>query len=280
MLEVRAAQSDEEAAAAVGVLARAAFGAAVGRLVAYPRDSPHGELLVALGPAEQPVGAVCTASFGTTGWIGALGVAAPARGRGTGAALTEAAIAWLRARGAETILLYATPMGRPVYDRLGFVAEGGATAWRGSGRAATQAPRVALRALTETDRDDCVALDRATTGEDRRVMLDAVRPLYGVAACADGADGLRGFAAVSPWGVGTSIAADDPEAGVALMAAATQAAGHGSAVLVVPDENEAALRAMRDWGFARANHGQRMRLGPPVPWRPERQFGLFNLFWG
>jgi hypothetical protein len=37
---------------------------------------------------------------------------------------------------------------------------------------------------------------------------------------------------------------------------------------------------VRRWGFQRANSGERMRLGPAVAWHPERQFGLFNLFWG
>jgi hypothetical protein len=30
----------------------------------------------------------------------------------------------------------------------------------------------------------------------------------------------------------------------------------------------------------RLNDALRMRLGPPVAWHPDRQFGLFNLFWG
>jgi hypothetical protein len=168
-------------------------------------------------------------------------------------------------------------MGRPVYERLGFSAEGPATAWRGTAGAPPRTPGLALRALTERDRAACVVIDRATTGEDRAPVLDAVRPLHGVAVV-DRAGELHGFAAVSPWGVGTSIAALVPEAGVALMAAAAR--GPGPAVLVVPDRNRAAGEALRRWRFLPANEGLRMRLGPPVPWAPERQFGLFNLFWG
>ena len=51
-------------------------------------------------------------------------------------------------------------------------------------------------------------------------------------------------------------------------------------VLIVPDANAAASEALRRWGFQVANRAERMRLGPPVAWHPERQFGLFNLFWG
>jgi len=62
------------------------------------------------------------------------------------------------------------------------------------------------------------------------------------------------------------------------MAAATRGPAPGT--LVVPEGNEAAVAALRGWRFVRLNDALRMRLGPAVPWAPERQFGLFNLFWG
>src|SRR4051794_40394866 len=122
----------EEAGAIADLLSRAAFGPTVSRLVAFPRTSPHGDVLVAENGDGAAVGAVCCVSFGATGWIGALGVAPEARRHGLGRALTEAAIERLRERGASTVLLFATDMGRPLYERLGFVIEGAATAWRGT----------------------------------------------------------------------------------------------------------------------------------------------------
>src|ERR671931_2017891 len=99
---------DDEAGAIADLLSRAAFGPTVSRLVAFPRTSPHGDVLVVDASEGAAAGAVCCVSFGATGWIGALGVAPEARRRGIGRALTEAAIASLRDRGAETVLLLAT----------------------------------------------------------------------------------------------------------------------------------------------------------------------------
>ena len=266
--------ADRELASVCELLRRAGFGTQVGRLLEYPRRSPGGTILVADG-AGAPTGVVCCASFGATGWIGALGVLPEARRHGLGTALTEAAVAWLRERGATTVLLHATEAGRPVYERLGFVGEGRATAWRGIGGSA---PGAALRALSERDRPALRDLDRAVTGEDRSAVLDAIHPLAGAAQPADADGRLRGWGIVSPWGAGTAIVACDADAGVALMAAATRGPSPGT--LVVPDENNAAVEALRGWRFVRLNDALRMRLGPPLAWVPERQFGLFNLFWG
>ena len=107
-------------------------------------------------------------------------------------------------------------------------------------------------------------------------MLDALAPLSGALAERD--ERPAGWALVSPWGTGVAICADDPEAGVALLAAA--AGGPGASIVVVPTANEAATDALRRWSLQGSDAGERMRLGPPVDWHPERQFGLFNLFWG
>jgi GNAT superfamily N-acetyltransferase len=55
-----------------------------------------------------------------TGWVHGIVVRPECRRTGLGTRLTEAAIAWLRARSVGTVLLLATDAGRPVYERLGF----------------------------------------------------------------------------------------------------------------------------------------------------------------
>jgi N-acetylglutamate synthase-like GNAT family acetyltransferase len=79
---------DDEAGAIAELLSRAAFGPTVSRLVAFPRTSPHGDVLVAEHGSGDAACAVCCVSFGATGWIGALGVAPEARRHGLGRALT------------------------------------------------------------------------------------------------------------------------------------------------------------------------------------------------
>jgi predicted N-acetyltransferase YhbS len=263
----------QEAPALGDLLSRAGFGPTVGGLVAFPADSAQGDVLVAERNGRA-VGGVCCASFGPSGWIGALGVVPEARRRGVGRALAEAACDRLCERGAQTVLLFATDMGRPLYDAMGFEAEGDATAWRGT--AGKPRTPLRLRSLRESDRETLIEIDHWATGERRGPVLDALRPLQGLMAERD--DEPAGFALTSPWGAGVAICSREPEAGVVLLASV--AAGPSPTTIVVPTDNPAASEALRHWGFTAAAAGARMRLGPPVPWRPELQFGLFNLFWG
>src|SRR3954464_13423276 len=81
--EVRPAREDE-LRPAVRALSEAGFGPHVGRLISWPWEQEAGALLVASGRLRRIVGGACCASFGETGWIGALGVIPRARGRGIG----------------------------------------------------------------------------------------------------------------------------------------------------------------------------------------------------
>jgi GNAT superfamily N-acetyltransferase len=270
--EIRSVAPDQ-ASQIADLLRRAGFGSTVGRLLDFPLANEHG-VVFAAGDVRRPSGTASCASFGTTGWIGALGVEPAARRQGLGTALTQACVDWLRERGAQTVLLYATEAGRPIYERLGFVAAGTATAWRGQAPAPSDGQ---LRPLREADRDALMRLDRELTGESREPVLDAVRPLRGLCR-ADGDAELAGYAVASVWGAGVAIVARDEQAGMALLSAACSASG--PATVIVPDTNEPARAAMSRWTFTRYNTATRMHLGPAPVEDQRHTFGLFNLFWG
>jgi GNAT superfamily N-acetyltransferase len=253
-------------------LDEAGFGPHVARLLNYPRDTPHGEVLVA-SAGRRLVGGACTASFGATGWIGALGVLPRARRRGIGEQLTRTCIAWLESRGARTTLLYATDMGRPVYERVGFVSEARARAWRG---VPPGPPPESVRRLRPSDREAILALDARATKEDRRPVLDMLPALLGFGVEREGE--LAGFALQTPWGAGPAVVADDVATGESLLRALVLEPQ--PVTITVPDDNPAGARLLQSWGFQPVNSALRMRYGPPVGHDPSRMFGLFNLFWG
>jgi hypothetical protein len=260
-------------------------------VVGFARGRLGGEVFVADLDGEL-VGVAAGAHFGASGWVGGVAVTPERRRAGLGGALTEAVVAHLRDRQAGTIQLLATELGRPVYERIGFVAEaeyvtlggppvpGRAGGVRGTPRGSPGesggVPVVGVRAGRTGDWVAMLALDRLATGEDRRRLLGALWPAGGLVA---GEGALRGFHLASPWRGGGATLAADPEAGLALLEAVRRTAGEEISVSL-PAGNRAGLLALEAAGLQERSRTTRMRLGPPLPWRPETVFGAHNLFWG
>jgi predicted N-acetyltransferase YhbS len=257
--------------------ARAGFTARLAGVVGFARARLGGEVFVADVDGEL-VGAAAAAHFGASGWVGGVAVTPQRRRAGLGGALTEAVVAHLTERRAGTVQLLATELGRPVYERIGFVAEAEYGTFAGPpapGRAGG-APVAGVRAGLPSDRATVLALDRLATGEDRGRLLGALWPAGGLVA---GEGAPRGFHLASPWRGGGASVATDPEAGLALLEAVRRAeAGELSASL--PVANRAGVLALLAAGFQERSRTTRMRLGAPLPWRPEAVFAAHNLFWG
>jgi GNAT superfamily N-acetyltransferase len=250
-----------------------AFGTTVEGLAFYRwvRASPQGVVLLARdrGVAVATAAAI---SFGATGWIGGVSVRGSARRAGLGTAATEACVDWLEERGARTTLLLATDAGARVYRRLGFSGEGDYLTFEGPARRALGPPRGLHRGR---DVRDALAIDAAATGEDRSVLLRAADRWH----LAVGRDGRpAGYHVGGTWPGGASVALD-PAVGPRLVDAARTR--NAAAVRIsVPAANAAALAALAERSFGVVGRTERMRLGPPLAWRPDAIWGVFNLFCG
>lgn len=254
--------ADADLPAALAVAGRA-FGTPAERML-FPRAvhaSPAGRLVAGREDGEiVATGGVL--SFGATGWIGFVTVAAGARRRGLGTAVTAELSDWLVAGGARTVLLLATAAGAGVYRRLGFEDDGWYESWVGT----LPGPAAAAPVLGPGDRAAIAALDEAATGETRGPILDRADAGWVLTG--------RGYRLAPPW-PRTPIIAADAAAGAELLDAA------GGAVQVdVPEENEAARAALAARGLRSAAWHLRMRRGPVVARRPERVWGSVSLFCG
>jgi GNAT superfamily N-acetyltransferase len=116
-----------------------------------------------------PVGTVATCLFGPVGWIAMMLVDAAARGRGVGRALMEHALAYLEQRQVRCIRLDATPLGRPLYEKLGFVSE--YLLHRYEGLLPPRAPVPEVTTATPEQREQAVQLDHLVSGADRGKLL-------------------------------------------------------------------------------------------------------------
>jgi GNAT superfamily N-acetyltransferase len=251
------------------------FGARLAGVVGFARARLDGEVVVAEAGGEL-VGVAAGAVFTGTGWVGGVAVVPGHRRAGLGGALTEAIVEFLEGRGVTTVLLHATALGRPVYERLGFVPEAAYLTLTGPTRPPSPGDP-SLRAGRQSDLETVLALDLAATGEDRRRLLTALWPTGGLVAAGDGR--LLGYHLASPWRPGGAVIATDPEAGLVLLDAVRVAPGDEVGISV-PAANTPAVQSLESAGFSERYRTVRMHRGPRVPWNPAALFGAHNLFWG
>ncbi|HLY59492.1 MAG TPA: GNAT family N-acetyltransferase [Terriglobia bacterium] len=101
-------------------------------------------------------------------WIGMVLVDPKNRGQGIGTQLLERAIEHLDARHISTIKLDATPQGKPIYERLGFVAEFEIERWTLARQALTMPTE---HQLGKPELQGILELDRIVFGADRKHLL-------------------------------------------------------------------------------------------------------------
>lgn len=125
----------------------------------------------------DPVGTAVGCVFGSVAWIAMVLVDEAVRGRGIGKALVERTVMSVEQRGATSVRLDATPLGRPVYEKLGFVPQYELTRYAGILDLRTCRPQAspttqpALRVAAPDDYEAIFALDYSATRTDRRKFL-------------------------------------------------------------------------------------------------------------
>lgn len=170
--------------------------------------------------AEMDGALVGTAVAWTFGAVGLIGVSPAAQRRGLGRKLTLAALAPLEGR---VTVLHATVAVMPLYEALGFVADGTVRQLQGAAFGAELvplAPGRRLRPIGRSDTAPLAALDREATGLDRAVLMTALLEASGGVVLDHEGEAI-GFALVRRFGSGHLIGpvvAPDREAARSLIA--------------------------------------------------------------
>jgi GNAT superfamily N-acetyltransferase len=165
-------------------------------------------------------GTVTTVVYGTQlAWIGMMLVDPDYRRQGLGTRLMQAALEQLARLGIAAVKLDATPSGKPLYETLGFRAEGLVERWEGTGQKRRE---IKWPAWEERFRPSLYGFDRLAFGADRGNLLASLiadSPLAPLVAL-DGQGKLEGFALARPgrqaFYIGP-VAARSPETALALL---------------------------------------------------------------
>lgn len=230
-----------------------------------------------------PCGTTCTATFGPVAWVAMVLVDVDMRRRGIGQALLEHALAHLDRRGAASIRLDATPLGRPLYEKLGFVAQFELARWEGllppSPPVAGAAPVAGVTPVAAQELAQVFALDRQVSATDRRSLLERLYAEQAASFRAVKQGGqLRGFAAARAGANATQLGPcmADSQAGPLLLADAFHRCAGRRVYLDVPLANAAAMKIAESQGLTVQRNFVRMCRGKLVEENVSRLWGSFG----
>jgi GNAT superfamily N-acetyltransferase len=214
---------------------------------------------------DEPVGTTTTCIFGNVAWIAMVLVDERMRGRGIGKALMKHALAFLDAADVRSVRLDATPLGRPLYEKLGFRAQFELVRCTGvlpnRGRAAK------VRRAKSEDWSDLFRLDRKATKTGRAKLLKRLFAEWPndvwVAEPTGSATGYytmrRGSQALQ---LGPVIG--DYKVGGLLLSHACQAYKGERVYLDIPRNNKSPQAVALAWGLTEQRQLLRMCRGPDV----------------
>jgi hypothetical protein len=200
---------------------------------------------------------------------------------GIGTRLMELVIQSLEGAGIACIKLDATPAGRPVYEKLGFVEECLLTRWQRPANTPISWPEVGTtRTVVAEDWDSIERLDRRATGVDRsRFVRSVAEASRAVMAClrdgrVEGWGMIRAGAVADYLG---PVVCENSDVAMSLCSALIRLAGERSIAWDLFDESAVARAMAERFGFAPLRPLTRMRRGPAtVKSEPSLQFGLVD----
>lgn len=222
--------------------------------------------------AEQDgrlVGTTVCCTFGPVAWLAMVLVEESLRGQGIGGRLVEAGLDFANRAGATTVRLDATPLGRPVYERAGFVPQFELTRWSGRPLADGLSGPGGLwiaRSSSTAVHDELLALDRRSSCTDRAKLL---RNLFAAAPprVAWSPDArIAGFLAERPGRVAMQLGpcCGSESAALALLQDALSDPGGASVIVDVPSDSAEVPALLQRAGLSVQRELLRMCRGEPV----------------
>jgi len=212
-----------------------------------------------------PVGTLTTCLFGSVAWIAMVLVDSKFRGRGIGTSLMHHALEFLKRQGVVTIRLDATPLGQPLYEKLGFVGDHALHRYEGVLPASDQLPEV--EPLLPADLSEVLRLDRLATKTDRRKLLLRLANEFPKSLHTyRGQSEIEGFCGARPGALAHQIGPciGSEAAGLRLLDHAQHQFGGERVFIDVPDQHEAAVRWTKAAGLTAQRRLLRMTRGPKL----------------
>ncbi len=218
----------------------------------------------------RAAGTTVVTEFGSVAWIAMVLVDEQLRGRGIGTRLVAHALEHLDARGVATVRLDATPLGRPIYQRLGFAADYDLARWQGI--APAEPAPVGVNLVADSDLAAVAELDARISATGRERLIRYLHRQEPAAMwCLRSPGNLLGYAALRTgsraFQIGPAGAVDDA-AGKQLLSAAAYHAHGRTVFLDIPEQNRPATAWAESRGLVIQRRFTRMTRGTAIHDQP------------
>ena len=200
-------------------------------------------------------------NYKDSAWLAHIIVDPEQRNIGIGTAIVKTLLDHSSRKPDTPVLLSATPLGEPLYNKLGFRPAGKYVFFKRERTWNDYSWCDKIKPFQESFRDEMLELDRSVTGENRQSILS---PVLEKAFVYLSGNAIQGFFLPIP-GEGT-ILATTADAGIELMKIKYALADEAS----LPEENLNGITFLKSNGFRQTDKiALRMVLGNNVSWKPQ-----------
>jgi GNAT superfamily N-acetyltransferase len=248
---------------AADTIIKLAFRSSAGRsrdLQLYRRIQPDGWFVAA--KEDQPVGMVGATNYGTIAHVGLMAVHPDAQRQGIGMALMQFLLARLDQQHVPLVTLDASEMGRPLYDKLGFVPYDETLKFEHHGNFANLERPSNIQSISIRELDELARWDSTFFGANRHEVLQALLSFFPGRGLMlrDGTGQIAGYLfaqgnRIGPWVMRPSRNAE------ALLQAALALPFEGTLSLDVPEVNQDAMVLLQRYGFEQRRANRHMGRG-------------------
>jgi predicted N-acetyltransferase YhbS len=262
--------ADLDAADAILNLAFQSTASHLNELRLYRRLQPDG--LVVASQEGNLVGMVGAVSYGTMAHIGLMAVHPEYQRQGIGLVLMQFILTWLEQQHVPVVVLDASKKGRPLYEKLGFVAYDETLVYEGPSKPIKGERPSHIQPISRRDLDELVEWDADIFGAERRKVFEVLLEVNPSRAFLkrDGGGKLAGYLfaqrnRIGPWVMLTSDGGED------LLEAAISLPYDGMISAAVPAENKNAIGLLETNGFRLIRTNRHMGKGSSTaPGKRER----------
>jgi ribosomal protein S18 acetylase RimI-like enzyme len=244
-------------------IARAAFKSPVSRLEDlrfYRKIQPDGWFLGFQG--ERVVGMVGATNYEAFAHVGLMAVHPEAQRQGVGLALMQFLLARLEQQQIPLVMLDASVMGRPLYEKLGFVPYDDTLIFQRQGDPAGLEKPASIQPITTRDLDELAAWDRPVFGADRRKVFQALLEMFpGRAFLRREENGQIAGLLCAQWNRIGPWVMRQPEHAEELLQAALALPYEETISVAVPSGNQAAITLLQKHGFTQVRANRHMGRG-------------------